>query len=300
MKRKLIQMAGKTMVVSLPADWVKKYNLKKGDEIELNKEGKLITISIDKDYRTENEISINLPAEEEFLERMLHINYILGYDQIKLSFEDKNVIKQIKQSIKNLLGFEIIQETQNTCVIKSVTTEMGEEFDNVLRRIFFSLISIGKESYELIKNQKYTELKEELSSFEDVNDKLTFFCERLLNKKGYKVLQKTTLIYCIVWTLEQIGDEYRYIAEFLAQNKKIKLNNEILSIYSETNKLTEGFYNLFYKSTPKELRQYRNKINVVKEKTLAVLSKTNTIEKEILYHLASIQKSLNNINVYLL
>jgi len=293
-------MAGKTIVVSLPAEWVKKYGLKKGDEVEIDQKENAIIINTGKNYKSEEEISIQIPTQGEFLERMVHINYIMGYDKIKINFEDTQVLKRIKGSVKNLLGFEIIQESNNNCTIKSVATELGEEFDNILRRVFFSLISIGKESYDLIKNQKYEELKEETSHFEDANDKLTFFCERLLNKKGYKPIQKTTLIYCIVWTLEHIGDEYRYIADFLMNNKKIKICKEVLNSYSNTNSLIEEFHKLFYKNTPKELRAYKQKINLVKKDTIELLAKINTKEKQILHHLINIQESLSNINVYLL
>lgn len=300
MKRKLIQMAGKTLVVSLPSEWVKTYGLKKGEEIDVDKQGKTLIINAGKSYKTEEEIIINIPIQEEFLERMVHLNYILGYDTLKLNFEDTQIIKKIKKAIKNLLGFEIIQESQNSCIIKSVATETDKEFDNVLRRVFFSLISIGKESYELIKNQKYDELKEEVTNFEETNDKLTFFCERLLNKKSYKEIQKTTIIYCFVWTLEHIADEYSYIAEFLANNKKIKLNKEITRVYIDINNLIEDIHRLFYKNTPKELKNYREKIVMVKENALVVLAKTNTKEKQVLHHLINIQESLNHINVYLL
>ena len=32
-KRKVIQLAGRTLVVSLPSKWAKKHNVQKGDEI---------------------------------------------------------------------------------------------------------------------------------------------------------------------------------------------------------------------------------------------------------------------------
>ena len=38
MKRKVIQLAHSTAVISLPSKWVKKYGVKKGDEIEVGEE----------------------------------------------------------------------------------------------------------------------------------------------------------------------------------------------------------------------------------------------------------------------
>ena len=43
MKRSLILMGGKTYVVSLPAEWIKKHRLKKGQELEVSEDiGKVI------------------------------------------------------------------------------------------------------------------------------------------------------------------------------------------------------------------------------------------------------------------
>lgn len=64
MKRKVIQMAGKTMVVSIPSDWVKKYGIKKGDELELEKKNRNIIISTKKDYSL-NKIKVNISDLDE-------------------------------------------------------------------------------------------------------------------------------------------------------------------------------------------------------------------------------------------
>jgi len=53
MKRKIIQLAGKTMVVSLPAEWIRKFKVNKGDEVELKEEGKRIIINTDKEFSKE-------------------------------------------------------------------------------------------------------------------------------------------------------------------------------------------------------------------------------------------------------
>ena len=44
MKRKLVQQGAATMMVSLPSKWIKKFGLKKGDEIDLEEKGSIINI----------------------------------------------------------------------------------------------------------------------------------------------------------------------------------------------------------------------------------------------------------------
>jgi len=53
MKRKIIQTAGKTMVVSLPSAWVKKYGIKKGEEVEVEERGAEISVSTKRGYDLE-------------------------------------------------------------------------------------------------------------------------------------------------------------------------------------------------------------------------------------------------------
>ena len=44
MKRKAIQLASQTIVVSLPAKWVRQQGIKKGDEIDVEERGKELVI----------------------------------------------------------------------------------------------------------------------------------------------------------------------------------------------------------------------------------------------------------------
>lgn len=300
MKRKLIQMAGKTMVVSLPSSWVKKYGLKKGEEIDLEEKGRNIIIGIgSKQEKEGEEITIHIPSPDVFMERSLHIWYRAGYDKIVVTFEDKNVLRKVRDTVKKLLGFEIIKETDKNCTIKSVVTGMEEEFDNILRRIFLSLLTMAKESLENIRIQNYENLRDVLVA-EENNNVQCFFCERLLNKRGYKEQEKTASIYCMVWTLEQIADEYKKIAnQFIGTKNKINIDKKTFELYSGTTKNLETIYHLFYKRTLKELKQHKIDLENLKKETLIYFSKTESIDTTILHHLMIVQDKLAQISFLL-
>lgn len=297
MKRKLIQMAGKTMLVSLPSTWVKKYGLKKGEEIDIEEKGKNLIIRIEANKEKEGqEVTIYIPTEDLFMERSLHVWYRAGYDKINVTFDDKNVLRKIRLSVKKLLGFSMINETEKSCTIKSVATGLEEEFDNILRRVFLSLLTIAKESQENIESQNYKNLKDVLVA-EENNNIQCWFCERILNKRGYKESEKTSSIYCTVWTLEQIADEYKGIANlFIDLNTKQKVNKKTLEIYSMTNKSLETIYNLFYKRTLKDLKQHKTEHEGLKKETLVYFSKAEFADKEVLHHLMTIQDKISQIS----
>ena len=45
MKRKLVRLGGNTLMVSMPAKWVKMHSLSKGDEVYIEQDGEMLAIS---------------------------------------------------------------------------------------------------------------------------------------------------------------------------------------------------------------------------------------------------------------
>lgn len=290
-------MAHKTLVVSLPSSWVKRYGLKKGNEIDLEEKGKNLILGMDNKKEIEGqEATVHIPSPELFMERSLHVWYRMGYDKITITFDNKNVLRKVRTAAKKLLGFEIIKEDDKSCVIKSVATGVEEEFDNILRRIFLSLLTMARESQENIQKQDYENLKDILVA-EENNNIQCFFCERLLNKRGYKELEKTSSIYCIVWTLEQIADEYKKIStQFIEARTRSKIDRKTFEMYSRTTKNLEMIYHLFYKRNLEGLKQQKIDLEKLKKESFVHFSKIALIDKIILHHLMIVQDKLSQIS----
>ncbi len=87
MRRSVIQLAGKTHVVSLPSKWIKKYGIKKGDELELEENNEKIVISKDsaKEIRS-REIELNNYGA--MARRVIGALYKKGYDEVKRSLQN--------------------------------------------------------------------------------------------------------------------------------------------------------------------------------------------------------------------
>ncbi|MBU4502331.1 MAG: AbrB/MazE/SpoVT family DNA-binding domain-containing protein, partial [Nanoarchaeota archaeon] len=86
MKRKVIQMAGKTMLVSLPAPWVKKFGIKKGDELELEEGNQNIIISTKKDYSA-SKIKIDISdLDTQVIKWTLSAIHKSGYDEVEIIY----------------------------------------------------------------------------------------------------------------------------------------------------------------------------------------------------------------------
>ena len=59
MQRKVIQIADSTQLVSIPRQWGRKYNIKKGDELEVTEKDNTLEISTKK-INQESEITLDV------------------------------------------------------------------------------------------------------------------------------------------------------------------------------------------------------------------------------------------------
>ena len=309
MKRKLIKQGANALTITLPKKWVFRHKLNPGDELEIEEHDKSIFLSTDGKNNASIKKTINIDKFNQLLIwRHIISAYRLGYDEIIVEFSDINkmydiefsslgilekgnrmgVIETLQDVVSRCIGLEVIDQGDNFCVIKDLGETSVKEFDNTLRRIFLLLLSMAEDSFEGLKNEKKN-LKQLVKS-NDVNiDRFEDFCLRVLNRKGYKEYDKTSTIYSIVLLLEFIGDEYKRIAVHYSEIKKTKINNLLIDIYGNVNKLLNLYYELFYKNDMKkaiEIYELNGRLNHDIKK---YNSRLNEEEKEILHHLKKIK-----------
>ncbi len=111
-----LQKIGSSVLMSLPAEWIKTMGLKKGDILSIeNNDDNSITIFPAADRNSQaKEIEIHLlDLSHDKLINQIYGAYLLGYDIIKIvgrtqiDFEDREIIKK---AMRNLIGLEIVDE----------------------------------------------------------------------------------------------------------------------------------------------------------------------------------------------
>jgi phosphate uptake regulator len=256
MKRKVVKQGPTTLMVSLPARWVRKYSIQRGDTIDVEEIERSIKITTGKEAET-SPVELNTEGLDlKHIKRYLHAMYQSGYDEIRILYDDPKLVPQIQAFISAMLiGYEVVDQQVHSITVKSISKSIDDEFDQIFRRAFLVTKQLGENSLDAIRKGEYGLLKD-IVVLEDTNDKLVNFCLRVLNKKGYKRFCKTTFIYCIVWQLEKIADCYRYICEYLMANPKEKLSKEVIEFYAEANRLFGSFYELFYDFSNAKLMKY--------------------------------------------
>ena len=261
MKRKIALIGPSTLMVSLPSKWAKKFNLKKGDEIEISENNEKLIISTENDLSSK-QIEINVSSLDKMLYRLIGAIYKSGYEEVKIIFKDSKQLETIYDVLrKTCIGFEIIEQSKNSILIKEISKPEIHEFENVLRRNFLFLLSVAKDSLEASKKQDYPELKNIILRDHNIN-KYSDFCRRILNKRNISE-NKNAPLYCIVEQLEKIGDIYRDLCDYVSENK-LKLEKSSLEICEKINELLLEFYELFYKFDFERLEQFGNKKEEIK------------------------------------
>ena len=72
MKRSVIQLAGKTLLVSLPSKWARNCGVRKGEDIEVEERGKSLVITTEKPADIEKK-EIVLKGEEGLIRRTIGV-----------------------------------------------------------------------------------------------------------------------------------------------------------------------------------------------------------------------------------
>ncbi len=246
MKRKVIQLAEKTLVVSIPSKWVKKLGIKKGDELEVEEKDNKITISAKKDISADRiTVNVKLIEDRSVIRWTISAIQKSGYDEIEIIYEKPETAGIIHELVKDLfVGFAITEQSRSRCVIRSIAKELETEFETMLRRAFLVTLSMGESLADYLKLGKNKELQE-LLTLEQTNNQLTNFCERLLIKHGYNEQRKTSFAYIIVWNLEKVCDSYKSIICHCSSKKDN--HAEIAKLVEANTMLLRLFYDLYFK-----------------------------------------------------
>ncbi len=288
MKRRVIQIADSTQLVSLPRKWAIRNGIKKGDELDIEIQGNKMIVQSKKGAEGEKVQADVSSLNEKFIRWMIFVFHKSGYDEMELTYKDAKIAKIIQDTInQGIMGFEIIEQTPKYSIIKNIATGLESEFETILKRIFLVTLSMAKSSYDIIKKGQFEDLKE-IIVLESTNNKLTNFCERLLTKKGYKDPAKTNFVYVIVWQFEKIADDFRDLCRYLYENKsRISLAKETVSIFEKTINIIDTFYKAYYKKDDQILSSIVDEVTRVKKDITKVIKTGSEKDTVIVYYLGN-------------
>jgi len=178
------------------------------------------------------------------------------------------------------IGFIIKEKSQIRLIIGQIASSNASEFDATLRHAFRMMLSSYESLENAFYNQDYTSLSS-LKHHEHENNKLTNFCERLLNK-SLKEKEKGHFWYVIAWNLEKIVDNFKYISIEYALSIP-KIDKETREVMALLGKFIKGYYDCFYNFSFNSLNDLGKERLELKSKMRLLLKQSN-VDLVIFHH----------------
>ena len=290
MRRKVIQIAESTQLISLPRKWAVRYQVKKGDELNIEEQGSTLIVSTQNEIATKK-ITLDVRGQKTFKRRMIALAYIKGYDEVDVLYDTPEYIKSIQLLLQEFTGYDIVRQDKNSCTIRQISKPTPDEFTNVFNRLFLITSDTLKTIIEALKENDLEQLQG--VQYRDTNiNKYVNFCKRIINKGNYPITEQPSGIYLILTLLELVGDEHKKLSKNISDNKKfekpvIRLLEQ-MSVFFES--LTKSF-----KSKSKDIglenaslyEELQNQIEIAKKQ-----SKTDSHIYEIISHILNIMIEL--------
>ncbi len=280
MKRKIVKHGPSTFIVSLPSKWVKKYGIDKGDEVEVAERGKTIVVSPEvtrESLGMSSDVSGLIPR---LVDRLLARSYQKGYDRIELVHNDPVILETIRTKVPELIGYEIMEQSDKTCIIQSISSRIEIDFDQSLRRAFLLVKQMVESCQEAYKKCDKNALKNLHLKDLEVN-RLCYFCLRQINKEHYiepEKAQQIHILYYIIEILEDLGDACKKLANHLADccNK----NKDFINLLGLIIEQFDISYTYFYKATKDKANDAFNLFKKIDSEIERIAGKCSLLERD--------------------
>lgn len=243
MRRKVNMVGNGTLTVSLPSKWVDKYKIEKGDEVDIAEKGNSLEILFGTKSKPEV-VEIKVKKPKRLISRSIFNLYRKGASEIRVNFDDPEIIKEVYSYLPLLMGFDIVFEGKKNLVLKNVLMIDKDQFEQTLRRYFHITNSLAEQVYESIKSNNYSNLTN-IIELESIQNRLYMFLCRLINTNEQRI-NRATLHYLLVQRLEDIADDYKYICRYISELKGIKVSNKTTQFIAEVNKMLKQIDKIYY------------------------------------------------------
>lgn len=246
-----VQITGKSSyIVSLPKSWIKNNKIKRGDTIAIveEDEGQLRIAKVletKKKERPAPKIILDNFSDSELIITILG-NYVMGVDNLEIASENEDMgalhKKVAVDSIRNLIGFEVISESQSSIKVKNLLEPSDFHVGEVVNRLALVSSSMFKKAIKGVIDMNPVNV-EELEAQDDEVDRLYLLIQRLLilgirdkviaKKIGLDSNGAAMGWSVVVRSIERIADASMEIAQQIEPLSNFKIPGDIQKLYSK-------------------------------------------------------------------
>lgn len=250
-----IQFTGKSSyIVSLPKQWVRELNLKRGDQLRLARKGaSTLEISPPRSearIQKKEDATIGIGSEDSSpsIVRKLISLYFLGFRTINvrpkkgmLSPRQRNTVKEAVKRM--LMGSEIISDSSSGITVQVLVNLLELSVDGAFKRMIHLAKSMSVDALLAIRENNQ-DLAREVINTDDEVDRFGFYIirqlkiaiqnEHMLKEMGFRNARNCLGYRLVVKNVERTGDHAALVAADILEFKK-PLRPEILGRIQEMN-----------------------------------------------------------------
>jgi phosphate uptake regulator len=180
-----LQKIGSSILISLPSQWVKSNNLKKGTivPVDINRDNSISIFPSEDTADESKEVTIPYSAAAmDTLVNQVYGAYLLGYDVIRIkagspiSFEDAD---RIKKAMRKLVGLEIVDEDGLHISAQFLLDANTLDAEKILRRMSAIVAGMYRDLLEAIRS-KENSIRRVIGGRDDEVDRQYFLLVRLI------------------------------------------------------------------------------------------------------------------------
>jgi len=303
MKRKILQIGNRTKSITLPQTWVNKFELNKGDHLEVSEVGDELVLKTGNKGTKNVEIDLK-GSKKAMVEEFIVSHYQFGYDSLVLHFDpatfsfwdekDVDTRKVIQDQCEQLIGFECVHLDRNKATIHDIMGVSSDDFQKVLGRIFHLLQTYSMDVHKGIED-KNLELLDFVSDQSKSMRKYSRYCLRYLSKVGER--DNTPKYLYLISILDQARVGLRFVIK-MHQNTHIKedYSKAGLDVIKEVSSLFDDTYSVYYKFSMKKSSDIFEKRSKLVKKCYTLAGSKNKADAVVSQRLIHVMNTVWNIN----
>lgn len=235
--RKIIQFGNSSYVITLPLTWIKKYNLNKGDIVNLAENEDSIILSLEKETQEKTAIISLDDMPLKLFNKELISYYLKNYKYLKITCEDCiEKLDEIRVLKEKLSSVEITEIHKDYILLKDLTSPAELN----IHKLIGEIIEMEKILFQELRKDGDRNKQFLISSLDSNINKLTFLAYKAINYnldvwKNPNEVKDTIHYRRLVASFERVGDIIKRLARYLKSDKKytqaVNLNIENLENY---------------------------------------------------------------------
>jgi phosphate uptake regulator len=244
-KRKLQATGGSSLTLTLPKAWTNRWKLQSKDEILVSASGPVLIVKVANKAKRELTINISLDQmPDAWLMREMIGAYIAGADRITLR-SDRITPSQnqtIRQAVQLLFGFEILEETSQKIVARTVLDDSMFPVSESTMRIFMITRSMFEDSLKAAQTgdkDLATDIKLRDYEVNKFVHAIRRQFQEILSGKVEGSLKEVSFYRAVAVQLERVGDHAVKIAELASTDRtdQVKLSSTFPIIQERVHRL---------------------------------------------------------------